>query len=106
MSKIAVVFVTCKHRRQASKIAQTIVSEKLAACVNVLDVKESVYIWKGKLYREKEALLIIKTTAKNLNNLEKRIRSLHSYSCPEIITISVSRANRDYLEWAINSCQT
>ncbi len=105
MSNIAIVLVICKDKKEAGKIGLKIVSEKLAACVNVLDVKESIFVWKNKLCREKEVLMMIKTTVRNLKRLEARIKDLHSYSCPEIVITSVKSANRDYLKWVISSCR-
>ena len=104
MSRVSVVFVTCGTKKEAAKIAVDIVKRKLAACVNTLDVKQSVYMWQGKLCKDKEVLMIIKAPTRNLKRLESRIKKLHSYDCPEIISFSVSRGNKDYLAWVINSC--
>jgi periplasmic divalent cation tolerance protein len=94
-----VVFVTTKDREEAMSIAEVLVSERLAACANVLEPVVSVYTWKGKLERSAEALMIIKTHADVFPLLVERVKELHSYDVPEIIGIPITGGNPAYLKW-------
>ncbi|MBI3412864.1 MAG: divalent-cation tolerance protein CutA [Candidatus Aenigmarchaeota archaeon] len=93
----SVILCTSK-RAEAKKIAAVLVKEKLAACVNIVPV-DSVYRWKGKLVKNRESLMVIKTKSSLFNRLKKRIRSLHSYTVPEIIELKISKGDKKYLRW-------
>lgn len=82
----------------AGRIASALVSEKLAACVQRLDVK-STYLWKGELQREPEVLLLIKTRAARQAAIEARIRALHEYETPEIVSTPIIFGSSAYLKW-------
>lgn len=99
MSEYCIIFVTCGNKEEAEKIAESIVLEKLAACVNIVPTIQSIYFWEDKLCNEKEVLLIIKTKSILYNQLEKRIKDLHSYKVPEIILLTIEQGNPDYLKW-------
>lgn len=94
-----IVFVTCESKEQAEAIAQAVVTEKLAACVNVLPGIRSCYVWERKLTWSAELLLLIKTTRGRFGQLRDRIRELHSYSVPEIVGVPIDEASEKYLEW-------
>ena len=95
-----VVLVTCGTLTEGRKIARTVVSSRLAACVSiVLSPAESFYAWKGKLEKAREYLLLIKTSARRLPELEKEVKRLHSYGVPEFIALPISGGSRDYLAW-------
>ena len=98
-SDALIVFVTAASMEQASAIADSLVGERLAACVNILGAIESVYRWDGKVTRDHEVLLIVKTTASRYQELEARIKALHTYTTPEIIAINVVEGSPSYLEW-------
>ena len=87
---------------EADSLAQALVEERLAACVNIAPVR-SCYIWEGKLNFDAEVLLIIKTTRGRFEALRKRIVELHSYSLPEIIALPVAEAHQPYLDWLARS---
>jgi len=95
----SVVFITTPSIKEARLIARTLVKEKLAACVNIVRVVESVFFWEGKIEQAKESLLIVKTRKARLSQLIKRVKSLHSYQVPEIISLPISAGNGDYLKW-------
>jgi periplasmic divalent cation tolerance protein len=99
MSHELVVFVTTSNDQEAASIADALVSERLAACVNILGAIESVYRWEGKITRDREVLMIIKTTAERYPELELRIKELHSYSTPEVVALKIERGSADYLTW-------
>src|SRR5260370_2029209 len=85
-----IVLVTCGTLAEARRIARTVVSKRLAACVNiVLSPAESVYTWKGKLERAREYLLVMKTTAERLAALENAVKRLHSYRVPDFIALPI-----------------
>jgi len=98
-----ITFTTCKDRRQASTIARTLVKEKLAACVNILPAVASIYVWEGKLEEGREVLLIIKSRSALSKKLTARVKTLHSYSVPEVVTIPIASGNPDYLRWVRES---
>ena len=99
MSESLVVFVTCGSEEEGLKIAHALVEERLAACVNLMSPIRSIYRWEGKICDEKEWLLIIKTGRERFEELERKIKSLHSYSVPEIICLPILEGSLDYLEW-------
>jgi periplasmic divalent cation tolerance protein len=95
-----VVLVTCGTLTEGRRIARRVISARLAACVNImLSPAESVYTWKGKLEKAREYLLVIKTTANRLSELEKEVKRLHSYDVPEIIALPIAAGSREYLGW-------
>ncbi|MGQ9509142.1 MAG: divalent-cation tolerance protein CutA [Thermodesulfobacteriota bacterium] len=98
-----VVFVTCGSEEESLKISKTLIEEHLAACVSLISPIRSIYRWEGKIWDEKEWLLIIKTQKKHYEALEERIKSLHSYSVPEIISFPIERGYPPYLEWLFNN---
>ena len=98
-----ITFSTCKDLRQANRIARTLVKEKLAACVNIIPGIASIYAWKGKIEEGKEVLLVIKSRASLSTRLTARVKALHSYSVPEVVTIPISSGNPDYLRWVRES---
>jgi len=96
-------FVTCKDRRQANAIAKALVKEKLAACVNIVPGVASIYTWQGKLEQGSEVLLIVKSRSALSRKLASRVKALHSYSVPEVVTIPITSGNPDYLRWVRES---
>jgi periplasmic divalent cation tolerance protein len=99
MSDPIVVLVTCGSEEEALKIANILVEDRLAACVNLVAPIRSIYRWEGKIWDEKEALLIIKTQNHRYVELEKKVKSLHSYSVPEIISLPITEGSSAYLNW-------
>ena len=99
MSEFIVVLVTCGKKEEAEKIAESLVLERLAACVNIVPAVSSIYFWEGRICNEQELLLIIKTTTIIYARLEKRIKDLHSYEVPEIISIPLEQGSAKYLKW-------
>ena len=99
MKKVTVTFVTCANRKQAERIAGKLVEERLAACVNIVPGVTSIYRWEGKIQKGKEVLLIIKSIRACAVKLAKRVKDLHSYSVPEVVTFSVDSGLLPYLAW-------
>ena len=99
-TKARMVLVTCGSRREARKIARAVVGARLAACVNVVaGPVESVYRWKGKVRSAREFLLLMKTTASRLAQLENAVKRLHGYEVPEFLELRVSGGSEAYLDW-------
>jgi periplasmic divalent cation tolerance protein len=92
-----IVLVTCPQA-DSSKIASLLVEKKLAACVNILNV-HSVYRWEGKIAKEEESLLIIKTKEELFPDMEREIKLIHPYKVPEIISFKIEKGYIDYLNW-------
>ena len=99
MTDKIIVFVTCESVEQAETIAQTLVTERLAACVNVVPRIRSCYMWEKKLNWSDETLLLIKTTRGRFDQLQSRVKSLHSYSLPEIVGVTIDDAFDKYIAW-------
>jgi len=103
MSDCTVTFVTCASQEEAEKIAETLVRERLAACVNIVPAVTSIYFWQGSLCKETERLLVIKSTLLKQEQLQSRVRALHSYTVPEIVSWPLPLGNPDYLRWVEES---
>lgn len=99
MSSFAVLLVTCGSEEEAARIGRALVEEGLAACVNLLSPVRSIYRWEGKVCDEREWLLVIKTRTERFSEIEERVRSLHAYSVPEIISLPIVEGSAPYLAW-------
>jgi periplasmic divalent cation tolerance protein len=96
------VYITCANKEEAGKIAEILVTEKLAACVNYFPVN-SVYIWKGKLEKDSEYALLCKTRKENFNKIKKRVSEIHSYEVPAILAFEIVDGNEEFLKWIDDS---
>ena len=94
-----IVLTTTPTDTEADVLAAKIVEARLAACVQILPQMKSVYVWEGKLRRESEHLLLIKTLPENFDELSQFITANHSYDVPEIVAIDAERVSEPYLEW-------
>ena len=106
MDHALIVFVTTSNREEAVTVADALVAERLAACVNIVPAVESVYWWEGKINRDSEALMIIKTTDERYPDLERRVKELHSYSTPEVIAVRIEQGSEQYLKWLRDAIAT
>ncbi|KAK4254758.1 hypothetical protein QN277_010091 [Acacia crassicarpa] len=98
-----VVYVTVPNKEAGKKLAESIVKEKLAACVNRVPGIESVYQWKGEIQTDSEELLIIKTRQSLLEALTEHVKANHEYETPEVISLPITGGNVKYLEWIKDS---
>jgi periplasmic divalent cation tolerance protein len=94
-----IVLTTTPNIEEAENLARKIVAEKLAACVQVLPAMKSFYFWEGAVQADAEHLLLIKTLAEKYDELEKFIRTNHSYSVPEIAAVRAEKVSDDYFRW-------
>jgi periplasmic divalent cation tolerance protein len=99
MSEISIVLVTAGSSEEAATIGRTLIEERLVACANIVPGIRSIYRWKGKIYDEQEFLIIIKTRTSHFEAVQKRVKELHSYEVPEIISFPVAQGLPQYLEW-------
>ena len=94
-----IVLTTTPNIAEAETLAEKIIEARLAACVQILPQMTSVYVWDGKLQKEPEHLLLIKTLAEKFDELSAFITANHSYAVPEIVAIDPERVSGPYLNW-------
>jgi periplasmic divalent cation tolerance protein len=99
------VLVTCPSIADARRIGRSVVEKKLAACANILAGVESIYRWKGRVERAREVLVVMKTTAALLRELEREVKRRHSYEVPEFVALPIVAGSQEYLEWVGKSVQ-
>jgi periplasmic divalent cation tolerance protein len=99
MSDKISVYIVAADSDQANRIADALVGERLAACVNILGSVRSVYRWQGQVERADEVALIAKTTTKLFDSLAVRVRALHSYDTPAIVAWPIVAGDAAYLDW-------
>ena len=98
MSEYCVVHTTFSAQEEAQRTIEAVLAARLAACAQSMEIA-SRYIWKGEVCREREILVLFKTTWARYEALEAKIRELHSYETPEIIAVDIERGSKSYLEW-------
>ena len=94
-----VVFITTSSHEEACKIADALVSQRKAACVNIVPRVNSLFRWKGKIEEAEESLLVVKTRAKLFPDVVSTVKCIHSYEVPEIIALPIVEGNPNYLKW-------
>ncbi|HDY68389.1 hypothetical protein LCGC14_2979790 [marine sediment metagenome] len=102
MPDYTVIFITTSSLDEAEKIGRALVEEKLVACANIISPIRSIYRWQGKICDDKEVLIILKTKKKLFKQIEKRVKALHSYEVPEVISIPIIEGSNKYLSWLEN----
>ncbi|HOD74359.1 MAG TPA: divalent-cation tolerance protein CutA [Candidatus Bipolaricaulis anaerobius] len=100
---VIVVLVTCPSREAGEKIARALVEERLAACANLVPQVTSIYRWEGKVVRDHEVLLVLKTRRARFAALARRVAALHPYAVPEIVALPLEAGSRPYLAWVADS---
>ena len=98
-SNYYIAITTCPNPEVATQLAQEIVEQQLAACVNIIPAIQSIYLWQGKIEQDNENLLIMKTHQQQLASLESFIQKQHPYEVPEFITLSIESGSKAYLDW-------
>ncbi len=102
---IVVIYCTVPNKSQAERIAKTLVKNKLAACVSMMDNVVSHFSWDGELCKEKETLLMIKTRRENYTKIKLVIESMHDYSVPEVIAVPIVDCSEEYLKWLVKETE-
>jgi len=98
-SGVVTVLTTAPNADVAERIGEALVTERLAACANVVPGVRSIFRWKGVVSRESEVLVVLKTTNEALHDLRRRIVELHPYDVPEVIALDVCAGHLPYLDW-------
>ncbi len=101
MTPIRIVFSTIDSEEKAKTLAYQLVQENLAACVSIVSSITSIYKWKGAIEETKEWLMVIKTSADRVPQLFPRLKELHPYEVPEIISFPIEAAYEPYLQWVL-----
>ena len=97
-SKI-VILITTGSEEEAHRIADQLLNQRKAACVNIVPRVDSLFWWQGKLDSAQESLLVIKTKASKLKEITELVKGVHSYEVPEVIALPIVGGNEDYLKW-------
>lgn len=99
MNNGIIILSTVLSQQEGESIATELVDKKLAACVNIIPKLTSVYRWQGKVHKDNELLLIIKTNQLKERQVYDYIKNMHSYDTPEIITIDINNIDEKYANW-------
>lgn len=99
MSDYVIVLTTLPEGADATAIAEALVEARVAACVNLLPIMESVYRWQGTIERDRERQMVIKTSRLQIDALWQRLRDLHPYEVPEFVVLPIVDGSEPYLQW-------
>ena len=97
--KYIIVLITCPNKEVSEQIANALLEQKLAACVNIMTPVISLYSWGGEINRDEEMLLIVKSRADLFEELIPAVKNVHPYDVPEIIALPIIMGSQDYLGW-------
>ncbi len=97
--KANLVYITASNLEEARKIGKELVASRLAACVNIIGNMNSFYWWEGEIQDDREVILIAKTKETLVRELVEKVKSMHSYSCPCVVSLPVLGGNEDFLQW-------
>ena len=95
------IYMTTEDKAEARHIGRHLVESGLAACVNILDHMNSMYVWQGEFQDDQEAVMIAKTTEEKVSELVTAVKALHSYEVPCIVAFPIADGNPDFLDWII-----
>jgi periplasmic divalent cation tolerance protein len=99
MKDFIVVLITCPSPEEAENLSKKILSERLAACVNIINSVHSLFHWQGKIEDDQESLMIVKTRSVLLDQLKTFVQENHPYDVPEVIALPIVGGSDDYMEW-------
>ncbi|WP_457755979.1 divalent-cation tolerance protein CutA [Thermodesulfatator indicus] len=97
--EVIIFYVTCGSEAEAQKIAKSLLEERLIACANLYPAIKSLYWWEGKIQEDHEVVLIMKTRKDLAPKVTTRVKELHSYECPCILTFSVKEGYEPFIDW-------
>ena len=98
---MSMIYVTTGSAKEAQDIGRALIEARLAACANVIDNVTSIFRWQGKVEEEAEAVLILKTRRDLVDEATDKIKELHSYDCPCILSYAIVGGNPDFLNWIV-----
>ncbi|MEJ2588312.1 MAG: divalent-cation tolerance protein CutA [Deltaproteobacteria bacterium] len=93
------IYITVPTMKEAEHIGNALVSERLAASVNLMDGMHAIYWWKGKMESRDEVVLLAKTKATLVQEVIRRVKAMHSYECPCVVSMPISAGNPAFLDW-------
>lgn len=93
------IYMTMETEADAERIGRALVSERLAACINIVAGMRSMYWWDGAVQQSSETILIAKTRKSLVDRLTERVRELHAYDCPCIVSLAIDGGNPEFLDW-------
>ena len=96
---VRLVYMTAGSTDEARKIGRALVESNLAACVNIIDNMNSLYLWEGKLQDDPEVIVIAKTTSQRVPALIDKVKALHSYECPCVLSVAIDNGNPEFMAW-------
>lgn len=99
---IYLIYITAGNIGEATVIGKALVSERLAACVNIIDNIQSMYWWQGEIQDDREVIVIAKTKESLIPELIEKVKSIHSYDCPCVVSLPITGGNKGFLEWVAN----
>jgi len=97
--KASLVYITASSQKEALEIGRALVSERLAASVNLIGPVRSLYWWDGKINDEQEVVIVVKTTEALVERLTEKVISMHSYACPCVISLPIEKGHVAFLDW-------
>lgn len=99
------IYVTCATEDEARTIAHSLLKDRLVACVNILPVIQSLYWWNDAMQDDRETAFFAKTTEENMDKVIERVKKLHSYDCPCIVSLPIKKGNPDFLKWIVDTVE-
>jgi periplasmic divalent cation tolerance protein len=99
--EINLIYITVGSLDEAKKIGKTLVSTRLAACANIIDNINSIYWWDGEIQDEREVIVVAKTKRSRVHDLIEKVKSIHSYECPCIVSLPIIEGNGAFLDWIV-----
>jgi len=100
-----VILITTSSAEEAHRIADQLLNQRKAACVNIIPRVDSLFWWQGKLDSARESLMVIKTKTSKLKEITELVKKVHSYEVPEVIALPIVGGNEDYLKWLDTSLE-
>ena len=97
--KANLIYITASSEKEALNIGKTLVSERLAASVNIIGPVRSLYWWEGEIHDEQEVVIVAKTSAALVSKLTKKVISMHSYMCPCVVSVPIENGHQAFLDW-------
>ncbi|MDP7076877.1 MAG: divalent-cation tolerance protein CutA [Desulfobacterales bacterium] len=100
--KVNLIYVTVGSKDEAKMIGRSLVESRLAACVNIIDNMNAIYRWEGELQENQEVILIAKTAETRVPKVVERVKKLHTYDCPCIVSLPLTGGNQSFLDWIVD----